>query len=379
MLPLIGVKKGPVLLVSQQVNSNLRQTFFRDGKMLSSRQSVINQDAEDISKIGKLAVPEVDRTIEYLRNQRLIALDEVIQVHVLGADQQLQSLEQQFRLGNFSDVHVHRLSDIHQKLGLEKLSGKFSDELFAWLCINQWQPNGHYGKPEEYSQYYYTIGSNALYVLSILVALIAMLIVESNISSTIEHTRSVELLSTQADEYKKVYKSKFEAYEPVFTHAKSMNAVVDLADLIYANSRVSPLDFMIEISEILSQPGIGKVHIDQIEWQAEQYNEKTGRSQKLKTDVDVTIEDPIHHVGILKGRIAVSDSNYRGSVSQVNRIIDILMKHERVAEVEALEMPVEVRSEKNFSDESGVEARTGRSKQSGVFSLRIILKAGDHA
>ena len=45
LLPCIGAKKGCVLLVSQQVNSNLRQTFFRDGKMLSSRQSVVNQDA----------------------------------------------------------------------------------------------------------------------------------------------------------------------------------------------------------------------------------------------------------------------------------------------------------------------------------------------
>ena len=69
---MIGAKKGPVLLVTQQVNSNLRQTFFMDGKMISSRQSVINQDAANISNIGKFAWPEVDKTLTFIRNQQQI-------------------------------------------------------------------------------------------------------------------------------------------------------------------------------------------------------------------------------------------------------------------------------------------------------------------
>ena len=35
ILPVIGARKGPVLLVTQQVNSNLRQTYFNNGKMIS--------------------------------------------------------------------------------------------------------------------------------------------------------------------------------------------------------------------------------------------------------------------------------------------------------------------------------------------------------
>ena len=72
ILKLIGATKGPVMLVSQQVNSTLRQTFFRDGKMISSRQSVINQDANNTENIGTLASPEIDRTTIFLNNQHLI-------------------------------------------------------------------------------------------------------------------------------------------------------------------------------------------------------------------------------------------------------------------------------------------------------------------
>ncbi|HHJ35661.1 MAG TPA: hypothetical protein ENJ87_07835, partial [Gammaproteobacteria bacterium] len=75
LLKVIKATSGCVLLVSQQVNSNVRQTLFRDGKLISSRQSIINQDIEDISNIGELAEPEVNRTIEFLRAQNLVAVD----------------------------------------------------------------------------------------------------------------------------------------------------------------------------------------------------------------------------------------------------------------------------------------------------------------
>lgn len=51
----------------------------------------------------------------------------------------------------------------------------------------------------------------------------------------------------------------------------------------------------------------------------------------------------------------------------------------RITAVEALEMPVEVRSERNFADESGVDVKTGGLKQGGIFSLKIIMKAAEHA
>lgn len=377
LLPLIGAKKGPVLLVSQQVSSNLRQTFFRDGKMLSSRQSVITQDMADASKIGDSAQPEVERTVEFLRNQRMVEPDEVIQIHIVGSDEQLESLEESFESTPLNQIRIHRISELHEKTGVQDLKGKYSDGLFAWLCMSQWEPKGHYGEIAQYDQHYYKLASVALYALSIVIVLVALLTTESNISSTVEYGKSVELLRTQAKEYKKVYKKKFEEFEPVFTHARSMNAAVDLADKIYRNSKVSPLDFMIELSNVLNKPELGKIQVKKIEWKTEQISESKGQKIVSMTDSDLISDDRIRHAGILKGRIDVPDNNYRGSVDRVNAIIDALLKHSRIIEVEAIDMPVEVRSEKGFTDESGVDAKTVTQEQTGLFSLRIIMKAPD--
>ncbi len=43
----------------------------------------------------------------------------------------------------------------------------------------------------------------------------------------------------------------------------------------------------------------------------------------------------------------------------------------------AIDMPVDVRSERNFGDESGEEAKATSSKYEGVFSLQITMKAPD--
>lgn len=375
VLQLIGEKGKAVLLVSQQVNSNLRQTFFRDGKMLSSRQSVINQDAEDISNIGKFAAPEVKRTVNFLRNQRLIEPGEIVHVHILGSNEQIASLENEFRSDGLDEISVHRLTALHTKAGVEGLSGKFSDGIFSWLCASQLPTQAHYGETREYSQYYYVLAAKAMKVASVLIALSAMLITESNISGAIEHGRSVELLKEQTEEYKKIYKERFEQYETVYDRARSMSAAVELANRIKQNGNTSPLDFMISISEILSQSGLGDTQIDRIEWKLEQYKDLGDIKEVNRERVDVTIEDPIRQVGIIHGRINVPDRNYRGSVAKVNRIIEAIGKNGRIEMVEALEMPVEVRSEKVFSDESGLKSNSVRKEASGKFSLKVIMRA----
>ena len=375
LLSLLAEKHSAVLLVSQQVSSNLRQTFFRDGKMLSSRQSVINQDAEDISNIGKYAAPEVERTVAFLRNQRLIDPHEVVHIHIIGSGGQVESLKREFKADALNDVNIHRLVDLQNKVGLEGLSGKFSDGIFTWFCARQLAFQAHYGKAKEYSQYYYVLVSKALKAASILLALSAMLITESNLSNAIEHDRSIELLGEQAKEYKKIYKRRFEEYETVFEHARSMNAAVDLADRISRHGKTSPLDFMIEVSAVLSQSDLGIDHIDKIEWALEQYKNQGDIQEVYEGRVDVTIEDPVRHVGVIHGRIAISDKNYRGSLSQVNRIITVLHKHERVERVEAIEMPVEIRSDKTFTDESGLNVQSVTRKDKGRFVLKVVMKA----
>jgi len=375
LLKTLKASNGVVLLVSQQVNSNVRQTLFRDGKLVSSRQSIINQDMGDISGIGVLAAPEVKRTIDFLRAQNLVATNEVINIHILGSKEQILSLQQSFKTTERQKITIHQITDIQDKLGLTGVEEKFSDNLFAWLCLSQNFCASHYGSRQLFSRYYNKLAATSLYVTSLLVIIAGALITQANISDTIEYEKSITLLNQEEEHYKDLYAKKFKDFEEVFQNAGLMNSAVELADRIKLNSDTSPLDFLIGLSEILSQDESNELYIDRIEWQAVNINEKNKKSQKA----NFTGKLPVQHNAIVIGRIDDPENNYRASIEHIERIIDYLKASPRIDNVETLIMPVDLRSESKFSTESGVEIKQGSNREtSGVFSLKITMKAPDH-
>lgn len=382
-LPLISKKllktikacTGVVLLVSQQVSSNVRQTLFRDGKLISSRQSIINQDVNDISGIGELAAPEVERTIQFMRGQNLIAADEVIDLHILGSNEQQISLQQSFKTNEKQNVTIHSIADIQTKLGLSGVDEKFSDSIFAWLCSSQNVVASHYGPPQFFNRYYNKLAATFFYAASLLVIIAGVVLVVSNISDAMEYERSIVLLKQEEDNYKTLYSKKFKDFEEVFENAGVMNSAVELADRIKRNSATSPLDFLIELSDILSQDEGDELHIDKIEWQAVNTNLKNNKILKA----NVTGKLPVQHNAIVIGRIDDPENNYRASIDHIQRIISYLKASPRIESVETLSMPVDLRSESKFSTESGVDIKQGINREnSGIFSLKITMRAPDN-
>jgi len=388
ILPAIGAKKGPVLLVTQQVNSNLRQTFFRDGKMVSSRQSVINQDAENISNIGRLALPEVERTLTFIRNQQQLEDADVINVHILGSDAQIDSLGSAFVSGQANQYHIHRLKDINKKSGTSGLPDRFADGLFAWIAVNKFGATGHYGSKDEFNRFYFSLASSALYATSVAVVLVSLLITESNISEGISYRESTALLQERMNEFKRVYEEKYQDHEGLFSNANLMDMAVGLVEQIETNSQVSPLDFMVALSKSVNNPQLGRMYIEKIEWSTRQVDDsrQTGSRNNsaagvLYKSTDVTSPSEVQHVALVTGRIQLASSNYRDSVNKINKIISALSSNERVAEVSAIDLPVEVRPEMKFSAESKAFTSDGNSPEDieyGLFSLQVVMKAPEH-
>lgn len=383
LLNLIKATSGVVLLVSQQVNSNVRQSLFRDGKLISSRQSIINQDINDISDIGKYAVLEVNRTIEFLRSQNLVTEEEIINLHILGSDEQLHSLRQYFKIDgrshNRETVTIHSVAEVQNKLGLKGITTKFSDKIFAWLCLSQNVAASHYGRRQSFSRYYNMVAATALYAASLFVIITAGLFVQSNISNALEHEKAILLLEQEKSDYKNWYVNKFKDFEEVFKNASLMNSAVELAQQITTNSATSPLDFLISLSSVISQQELGAVHIDKIEWRAHTELSKNTPLTTSANTANFTDSLPIKHSAIVTGRIDQLERNYRESIKQIQAIVNALRSSPRVERADVIKMPVDMRSVSKFASESGVAIRQANKRQtSGVFSVEIIMKAPGH-
>lgn len=299
----------------------------------------------------------------------------MINLHILGSDEQLVSLQQAFKTKEQQTVAIHQIAVIHEKLGLKDVSAKFSDGIFAWFCLDQQLVPSHYGKAQEFNRYHNKLAAVALYAASVLVLISSVLITQSNISDAIEYEKSISLLNQEEKSYKELYSKKFKDFEEVFQNAGVMNSAVDLAGQIRRNSATSPLDFLITLSNIISKEVASDIHIDKIEWAAVNIDEQASRAVKA----NFTDRSLVKHSAVVTGRIDIPENDYRASVTNIQAIIDSLNANARVEKVEALQMPVDLRSDSKFSTESGVEIKRRRGDESsGVFSLKITMRAPDH-
>ena len=167
-----------------------------------------------------------------------------------------------------------------------------------------------------------------------------------------------------------------------------MDLAVDMVNQIEENSQVTPLEFMVTLSQLISNPKTGRIYIDKIDWTTRQLNEIKQKKSRKKTGVesaykntDVTSPSEIQHVAVVTGRIPVSSNNYRDSVNRINNIITTWSSSDRVAEVSPINLPVEVRPDRKFAAESRVTGGSDSEKkgrQDGLFSLQIVMKARGH-
>jgi hypothetical protein len=375
LLKTIGAANGVTLLISQQVNSNVRQTLFRNGKLISSRTSIINQDINNISEVGKLASPEVARTIDFLRTQGHVDRSEVINLHIIGADEQIVSLQQSFHADDRQTVSIHTVADIHKKLGVSGIGEQFSNGIFAWLCLNKTIASSHYGASKLFNRYHNKLAAMALYAASLFAVIAGVLMTQSYVSNALEFEKSTVLLKQEEQQYKQLYTNKFKDFEKVFQNAGVMNSAVELAERITLNGSTSPLDFLIGLSNILAQDGSRDIAIDKIEWKAVSLD---ARSQQLKK-ANFTGNDEVKHNAIVSGRIDDPENNYRASITHIQQIIKYLQDSNRIESVEVLQMPVDLRSESKFSSQSGVNIQQDkRTDKEGVFSFEITMRAPEN-
>ncbi len=67
------------------------------------------------------------------------------------------------------------------------------------------------------------------------------------------------------------------------------------------------------------------------------------------------------------------------AIEQIQAIVNSLQANPRIESAEVIKMPVDLRPESKFSTESGVEIKQANKKKiSGMFTLKITMKAPDH-
>lgn len=376
VLSRIDARSGHVLLISQQVSSNVRQTYFRDGKLMTSRSAAITLEGDSY---GKFLSDEIDQTARFLTNKRHIGFDEILHIHIIAGDEHMDSVLAECQSSPLREVSVHRLAEVEKKVDTQGISGPFGNGIFAQLCMEDRFSRGHYGNREDFEVYHRNLvgwwlqqSAQAMILLSLLA--VVYLFIDMN-----RLQEEAGILAQQAASIDERYEQELKRLEPRLKVARKMKATVDTVNYIEQRKRVSPQAFFVELSHTLSGHELSLISIREIEWQAidpERDADQPNMPNKINTEQLQARQ--LNHFAKIKGRVPVSAETIRQSVDQVNRLAEVLRAREDVLRVVINKLPIDVRSTANLSLQAGLDSQPVAREDSGLFTLTVTMRV-EHA
>ena len=377
----LNYKVDNVLLVSQQVPSNLRQTFLKKSKFQSSRSAVVN--LEDAS-IGEHISLEVEQTIRFLSNQRHLGFDEKIEIHIICRQQDIAEIKTYCENTTLRSFHYHPIDEILKQLECtiqlenEPFEIEYSNGIYSYICSEISIPIGHYGNRNIFTHFYRQIISKTLYATSIFSMLATLILAFYFTSESFLFDKETLTLKIQTQGVIKLYQKKLAKLQHKLSQTQVMKSSVLLVEEIKKNKHVSPQNFMTDISRVLTRSGMRDTEITGITWQHHQSEMLPGMiHNQNKKHTDYADHAKINHHVILNGYIRVSNSSLKESVDKVNAIADACKHHQFIHHVKINRMPVDVRSKSSIENVSGVENSNNASqdKQKGQFEIELLLQS----
>lgn len=372
LLNKLNHKTNNVLFVSQQTSNILRQTFIVNSKVRSSRSTIIN--LEDLN-IGEYISAEIKQTIEFLSNQKQIIFNKKIDIHILCREKDITKIQLHLKNTTSHCFHYHTLHNITKLFDCDiqpnkKLSpDDYSAGIYSYLCSEKILPIGHYKRHNLFTHFYQKTLSKAIYVTAAFSVLTAMTLAFYYISEISTLKNETLILTTQEKTILRQNKKEFFDIQHKLSQAQIMQSSVLLAKKIQKNKQLSPQNFMIDISHVLSGIDMRDTEITRIIWRLQQGN-------LFSSSIDYADSTPINQHATIAGFIQISNSNLKSSINKLNIIVDAFENHPLIEHVKINHMPIDIRSKSNMENESRNmhQENIKHSERSGPFEIELALK-----
>jgi hypothetical protein len=369
-----------VILVSQQVPSNLRQSVFVEGKLVLSRLVPIasfyqGDYASDVLR-------DVESTQRYLISQRIVERSETVAVHILTNKRHFDKLTMRCENESYFDFKIY---EINQLLEREKIDvgeeQDFSSGLYCYLATKKLVVN-HYAKPAERRYFQHYKAGFALKAASIALITVG---VGMALSSAVKGFLFIDTIEqTQLIEQK--YKSKFNQLSETridsTTSTSDMQNVVKTVDTIQNEYLLDPEEMLVLIS---NDVGIfPDIRIKRIDWFVSDYSDtddatevvwgkaKKRRSKKKSQDSKTKLKPKkgFFEIALVEGEFINFNGDFRYALSAVDDLGRTMSESGKYYSVEITKRPLDIESDNRLSGD--VSAGRGSKSQTAELGFRLV-------
>lgn len=377
----LGSESKAVILVSQQVPSNLRQSVFVDGKLVLSRLVPIasfyqGDYAHDVLR-------DIESTQRYLISQRIVERTENVSVHILTNKRHFEKLKMRTENDNYFSIKIHEINDLLEK---EKIAipdeQDFSSGLYCYFACKLRGVN-HYARPKErrYFQHYKT--GMALKFISIALVAVGLGIAMTNgikgwlYSSTVAESQLIE------QKYKAKYNQLSESNVGSSTSTSTMRNIVQTVDIIQKNYLIDPEEMLGLISTDVSL--FSDIRVKKIEWFVSNYSAtehakevgwgKAKRKAKRKRGERIDPNKPkpkqgFFEIAVVEGEFLEFDGNFRYALSALDDLEKAMTESGKYYSVEILKRPLDIESDNQLRGDVG--ARTADKSVRAELAFRVV-------
>ncbi len=368
-----------VILVSQQVPSNLRQSVFLDGKLILSRLVPIASFYQ--GDYAKDVVRDVESTQRYLVSQRIIDRSDVVAVQVLTNKRHLEKLQALVAGDNYFDYRIHEINQVLEEEKIEVPEEQdFSSTLFCYHATRGLYVN-HYAQRAEKKYFYHHVAALVAKFAAVALLAVGIGLFGGSLIKGWLYGDSIEEMQLLQQKYESKYKQLSLTRAGSDVSTDMMQNVVKTVESLQSGYQQRPQEMMVLISQQISL--YDSMRLKEYEWflapssdaasLADVSWEKPKRKRRARRDRSKPKpKKGLFEIAVFTGEIMDFDGNYRYALSAVADLEDAMRVSGWYELVEVLKRPLDVESEKQLTGELGVGKRREQGK--AEFAIRVVRK-----
>ena len=364
-----------VILVSQQVPSNLRQSVFVDGHLILSRLVPIASFYQ--SEYANDVVQDIESTQRYLISQRIVERSELVQVHILTNKRHFDKLTIRCAETKTFDFKILEIDQVleNQKIQVPE-DQDLSSALFCHLATKKTRLN-HYAQPKEKKYYHHHLASLALKFCSVVILTVSFgLAINSGIKGWLYQSTAIDTALIE-QKYKAKYKQLNESRIDSNLPANSMQHIVQTVDLIQKKYLNDPEQMLTLVSQDISI--FSDLRVKKMDWFVSNYADtkeanavvwgKKSRPVKAENS-KIPHTNGLFEIAVVEAEFLNFDGNYRYALSAVDDLEKAMSQSGKYAYVEIIKRPLDIEPENSLT--GGVGKNRVNTNKVALLAFRVV-------
>ena len=367
LLRKLNIRHPNTLLLSQQSNDMLRQTFFNEYDLKNSRLSHLS--GADLTADLAFLLDIIQKNQRYLHRLRLLPLGTRLTVYFLAHRDTIGHRHHDMPDAEELSSHIIDMGEAAQRIGLKHQANTLdSEQFFVWL-LSRATPSTNYAPQSDRRYFLMHQTRRYAYRASIAATIAGLAWSGLNLYHSAELRDDTALLQSETRQLDQRLSDAMAAMPQTPLPPDDMQSVVETNDRL-TKRKSNPERMMIALSRALAvHPNL---QLDEIEWSV---TEAPVNDENNNENSDDDTSRAVYQQALVKGHITPFQEDFHHAFALVTGFIKSLRRDRAFLRVEAIAMPLN-------TDPSSIlngNVASSDTKTTQRFEIRAVLKVDDDA